>query len=113
MKKLLSSLLAALCISGPVLAADSEIKEWNTYHSMGCMLLRECRDGVQEIHSSSDIDEFFQSAGAKEIQAEFDELTLLLSMAGVGIFVSDAKYLQSISLVVIEGCITLHQIISI
>jgi len=92
MKKLLSSLLAALCISGPVLAADPEIKEWNTYHSLGCMLLRECRDGVQEIYSSSDVDEFFQSARAKEIQAEFDELTLLLSMAGVGVFVGDAKY---------------------
>ena len=43
MKKLLSILSAVVLGSTPVLA-DPEIKDWNTYHSMGCMLVQDCTD---------------------------------------------------------------------
>ena len=92
MKRMISSLLAALCLGSPVMAADPEIKQWKTPHAMGCMLLRECVDGVRKIRSSSDVDEYFDGPQAREIQAEFDELIMLLNMAGVGVFVGDEKY---------------------
>jgi len=92
MKKLLSGLLAALCISGPVLAADPEIKEWNTYHSMGCMLLQECHEDIREIHGAAGVYELLDSEDWRSIRFEFDELVLYLNMAGVGVFIADDKY---------------------
>ena len=47
------------------------IKEWNSYDSMGCMLLQECTDNVWQITSLQDIvdnypDVDFDNAGEVE-----------------------------------------------
>ena len=56
MKKLIMSMLAAASLSVPALADDSKItKGYNTMDSMGCMILRECTDGVEQITSLLDI----------------------------------------------------------
>ena len=45
-------MLAAASLSVPALADDSKItKGYNTMDSMGCMDLRECTDGVEQITS--------------------------------------------------------------
>ena len=54
MKKLMMALAAAF-ISAPVLADPIKDDEYFTMHSMGCMLLRECTDHVQELKMVSDL----------------------------------------------------------
>lgn len=92
MKKLLAALFAALCFTSPALASDPEIKTWKTYHSLGCMLLKECTDGVDRIRSSSDLAGHFTTFEDKGTRAEFDELVLALNMSGVGVYIADEKY---------------------
>ena len=92
MRKLVTGALAALCLGGSVLAAEPKIEEWNSYHSMGCMLLRECTDQVNAIKSSKDVLEYFDGPEAQEVQAEFDALVVLLNEIGVGVFIADSKY---------------------
>ena len=54
MKKLMMALAAAL-ISAPVLADPIKEEEYFTNHSMGCMLLQECTDHVQELKTVTDL----------------------------------------------------------
>ena len=49
------SLLAAAAMSAPVLADPIKEEEYFTNHSMGCMLLQECTDHVQELKTVSDL----------------------------------------------------------
>ena len=55
MKKIIMSLLAAASIAAPVLADPIDENDYYTNHSMGCMLLRECTDGVKQITSLLDL----------------------------------------------------------
>ena len=56
MKKFIATLAASAAIAFPAIADDSKItKGYNTMDSMGCMLLRECTDGVEEVFSLLDI----------------------------------------------------------
>ena len=55
MKRIIMSLLAAATVSVPALADPIKDKEYFTMHSMGCMLLRECTDHVQELKTVSDL----------------------------------------------------------
>ena len=55
MKKVIISLLAAAAVSAPALADPITEDEFFTDHSMGCMLLQECTDHVQELKTVSDL----------------------------------------------------------
>ena len=56
MKKFVLGMMAAASMSVPVLADDSKItKGYNSMDAMGCMLLRECTDGVKEVFSLLDV----------------------------------------------------------
>jgi hypothetical protein len=55
MKKIIMSLLAAASVAAPVLADPITKDDYYTIHSMGCMLLRECTDGVKQVTSLLDI----------------------------------------------------------
>ena len=62
MKKVIMSLLAAATIAAPVLADPIKQDEYYSNHSMGCMLLRECTDGVKQINSIADIADTYPDA---------------------------------------------------
>ena len=48
MKKFLASLFAAAAFASPVLAED-KVKTWRSFDSLGCMMLRECKEDVVEL----------------------------------------------------------------
>ena len=54
MKKVILSTLLALSLGGTIVEAKPT-KGYNTMDSMGCMMLRECTDGVFKINSLLDI----------------------------------------------------------
>ena len=81
-------------MSAPALADDSKItKGYNTMDSMGCMLLRECTDGIEEVFSLLDVssqypntDDFYPVAD------EFNRMLVALNQVGVKVFLADSKY---------------------
>ena len=54
MKKFLASVLAAAAIATHAFAED-KVKSWRSYDSVGCMMLRECTEGVDKVSSSKDL----------------------------------------------------------
>ena len=91
MKKLLTSLAAAAMFASPVVA-EPEIKEWKTLHSMGCMLLRECTEGVHKIRTVDDIVEFYPDMSVESIRDEMNDLIAELNRIGVEVFLAQDKY---------------------
>ncbi len=55
MRKTILAMLAAVSFTTPALADSKITKGYNTMDAMGCMLLRECTDGVKEVFSLLDI----------------------------------------------------------
>ena len=94
MKKIIMSVLVAASLSAPALADDSKItKGYNTMDSMGCMLVRECTDGVKEVNSIVDISsEYSDWIDFALITNEFDRMLSALNKVGVKVFLAPEKY---------------------
>ena len=94
MKKLFISLLTAASLSVPVLADDSKItKGYYTMDSMGCMLLRECTDGIKQVFSLLDISsEYPNTDDFYPVADEFNSMLVALNQVGVNVFLADEKY---------------------
>ena len=91
MRKLLV-LLASLSLTTPVMA-DPVIDEWKTPHAMGCMLLRDCKEGVDEVYSLLDISANYPNTEEFTPQAiEFNRLLMTLNQIGIKVFLADEKY---------------------
>ena len=93
MKKIIASLVAAVAVALPVHSDPLQENEYYTSHSMGCMLLRECSDGVEQVFSILDIssqypntDDFYPIAN------EFNNMLVSLRRIGVNVFLADEKY---------------------
>ena len=90
-------LLAALLALTPSSAlADHKaghIKGYNTMDAMGCMLVRECTDGVKEVFSmldiSSDTDNWEDFTN---VTTEFHNMLIALEQVGVKVYLADDKY---------------------
>ena len=65
MKNLLLALAASVSLSTPTLANDFQSNpltypdEYFSSHSMGCLLLQECKDGVVEITSIKTLEDYY------------------------------------------------------
>ena len=102
MKKFLFGLLSIAAVNTGVLgltamstwADDSKItKGYNTMDSMGCMLLRECTDGVKQVTSILDISsEYSNTIEFTPVAIEFNSMLTSLSRVGVKVFLADEKY---------------------
>lgn len=91
MKKLVAA-LAALSLTAPVMA-DPVIDKWNTFHSMGCMLLRECTDGVIPVESMADVKmQLPDLISNEEIDKEMDDLFAKFKELGIDVYLADGKY---------------------
>jgi hypothetical protein len=85
-------LLASLSLTTPVIA-DPVIDEWKTPHAMGCMLLRECKEDVNEVYSLLDISAEYSNTMEFTPQAtEFNRLLSTLNQIGIKVFLADEKY---------------------
>jgi len=96
MKRVLSLLAVCATLHGFTAApavADPEIKNWKTHHSMGCMLLQECTEGVEEVFSLLDVShEYDNWEDFTPVANEFNNMLLSLNQVGVKVFLADEKY---------------------
>ena len=61
--------------------------------SMGCMLLRECTDGVKQVTSILDISsEYSNTDDFYPVADEFNNMLVSLGQVGVNVFLADDKY---------------------
>ena len=96
MKRFMSA-VAAVAVALPALSApnhDSKItKGYHSNDSMGCMLLRECTDGVKEVFSLLDVSSEYPNTDEFTFVAnEFNNMLTSLNSVGVKVFLADAKY---------------------
>ena len=91
MKKLMM-VLAAAFIASPVFADPITKDDYYTNHSMGCMLLKECTDGVQSIESITTVADTYPNIDYSIIADEFNSMLVSLKQVGVGVFLADEKY---------------------
>ena len=86
MKKFLASLLAAAAFASPVLAED-KVKTWRSFDSLGCMMLRECKEDVVELTTWSELGPEYGIAAE-----ELDAIIAALKKVGATIYLADERY---------------------
>ena len=86
MKKVLASLFAAAAFASPVLAED-KVKTWRSFDSLGCMMLRECKEDVVELTTWSELGPEYGIAAE-----ELDAIIAALKKVGATIYLADERY---------------------
>ena len=71
---------------------DKITKGYNTMDAMGCMLLKECTDGVDRINSSIDLERAYPDANWDPVKDEFDYIMIAFKNIGVNVYLADEKY---------------------
>ena len=94
LKLALASILMSSSFLAPNLNAEERItKGYKTMDSMGCMLLRECTDGVKKVTSLLDISsEYSNTDDFYPVADEFNNMLVSLGQVGVNVFLADDKY---------------------
>ena len=93
MIKSILAMLAAVSLGTPAFADDSKItKGYNSMDAMGCMLVRECTDGVDKIESIASIADQYPNTNFDIVADEFNSMLVALEQVGVGVFLADSKY---------------------
>ena len=88
MKKFLASLFAAAAFASPVLAED-KVKTWRSFDSLGCMMLRECKEDVVELTTWSELGPEYGIAAE-----ELDAILAALKKVGATIYLADERYFE-------------------
>ena len=61
--------------------------------SLGCMLLRECTDGVEQVFSLLDVSSQYDNTDEfTSVTLEFNRMLVALEQVGVKVFLADQKY---------------------
>ncbi len=82
-----------MLLTAPALADQGKIqKGFYTMDAMGCMLLRECNDGIEQVFSINDIADKYPDSDFVGITDEFHAMLVALDQVGVGVFLADEKY---------------------
>ena len=94
MKKIIASLVAAAAVALPAHSDPIAESEFFTNHSMGCMLLQECTDHVQELKTVSDLNKHEELADIDYsiVADEFNSLVRSLNAVGAKVFLADMRY---------------------
>ena len=81
-------------LTPPAIANESKItKGYNTYDSLGCMLLKECTEGVVEVVSLLDISsQYSNTMDFTPVAIEFNNILDSLNTIGVKVYLADSKY---------------------
>jgi len=93
MKKIIMALMAA-CLAVPAAIAEPlKDDEYYSMHSMGCMLLGECTEGVNKVYSLLDVSsEYPNPEKFTGVTGEFNNMIHSLNEIGVNVFLADEKY---------------------
>jgi len=96
MKNNLMNVIIAGALLGavtPAMAQDKITKGMKSYDAMGCMLLRECTDGIEEVGSILDVSSQYPNTKSYTVVAdEFNNMLVSLNRVGVKVFLADEKY---------------------
>ena len=96
MKRFLPALLAALSFGTAHIALANEDKITKGFYSMdamGCMLLRECTEGVEEVFSLLDVSSQYDNPERYTFASlEFNTLLMTLNQIGIKVYLADEKY---------------------
>ncbi len=78
----------------PVSAGEDKItKGYNSMDAMGCMLLRECKDDVEEVHSLLDISSQYDNTEEfTPVATEFNMMLMTMNQIGIKVFLADQRY---------------------
>jgi len=96
MKKLLLTLLASVSFGAPTLAYDFQSnpltypEEYYSTHSMGCLLLQECKEGVVEITSIKTLEDYYGKTF--NLSSEFSTLLKLINDVGSKVYLAPEAY---------------------
>ena len=80
----------SLLIVPPAMAEPTQ--GYYTMDAMGCMILRECTDGVEEIISINDISKKYPKSDFSLVSSEFNTILNALQQVGVKVFLAPQKY---------------------
>jgi hypothetical protein len=93
MKKIITALMTAVTLSASAPVMAEPVEEYYTMDSMGCMLLQECTDDVQEVFSLLDISSQYDNTEAfTPVAQEFNIMLMSLNQVGVKVYLADEKY---------------------
>jgi len=96
MKNYVIGLLTALSLGTAHVAFANEDKitqGYQSYDAMGCMLLGECTEDVNEIYSLLDISsQYSNTESFTSVAQEFNNMLNSLNQVGVRVFLADSKY---------------------
>ena len=76
----------------PLALKAEPTKGYYTMDAMGCMILRECTDGVKEVFSINDISSKYPNSNFDAIANEFNNMLVSLNQIGVKVFLAEEKY---------------------
>ena len=84
MRNIILSMVAAVSLGTPVLADPIKDDHYFSAHAMGCMLLQECTDHVQELKTVSDLNKHEELADIDYsiVADEFNSLVRSLNKVG-------------------------------
>ena len=84
----------SLLVVRPVMADETKItKGYNSMDAMGCMLVRDCKEDVEEVHSLLDISSQYPNTAEFTSSAyEFNTMLMTLNRMGVKVFLADQRY---------------------
>ena len=96
MKNYVIGLLTALSLGTAHIALANEdkiTKGFYTMDAMGCMLLRECRDDVDEVFSLLDISSQYDNPERyTHVALEFNQMLMAMNQVGAKVFLADERY---------------------
>ena len=96
MWKFIIAVAAAAVVLPAHSAQDQSKKITKGYHSMdamGCMLLRECTDDVEEVFSLLDVSTNYEDPERFTfVSAEFNTMLMTLNQIGIKVYLADEKY---------------------
>ena len=85
---------AMLGMTSVAIAGEDKITQgYKSMDSMGCMLLRECKEDVDEVFSLLDIsNEYPNTEAYTPYSTEFNMMLMTLNQIGVNVYLADARY---------------------
>jgi len=90
MKKFLMAIAATAAISFPAQAEPT--KGYYTYDAMGCMLLQECTDGVNQVWGVDQLKKEYPKSNWDTVASEFARMLNALTLVEVKVYLADEKY---------------------
>ena len=84
----------AACLAVPAAIADPlKDEDYFTMHSMGCMILQECTNDVDEVSSLLDVSSQYDNTDSfYPVANEFNNMLVSLNQIGVKVYLADEKY---------------------